>query len=276
MKINQHLYPYNIEVKKLPVYLTGIGGSEYQHHIIRAEGYHWHQILFSANGNGLLKYDNLTLPVAEGDYFFLPAGYPHEYYSENAGWDVRWIAFDGYACTHILSQFEMTKPIIIKSQDSAALQNLYNKMFTAQKTDKVYGDYSCSGFVYDYIIEFYRLMGNKVNGSKNDRSKLLLPVLDYIDENFRSDFPLTILARQAGISPQHLCRVFKETMNMRPLEYLTQRRLREAKRLLQRKEIPISEVAVLSGFPDAGYFSTVFKKYEGLTPIEYRKNISMS
>ena len=276
MKINRNIYPYNIEVKKLPVYLTGIGGSAYQYHIIRMEGYQWHQILFSANGNGILKYDNTTTAIAAGDYFFLPAGYPHEYSSDDAKWDVHWIAFDGSASAHILSQFIMTKPIIIKPQESTALQNMYSKMFSAQKSDRVYGDYSCSGLVYDYIIEFHRLMDNKMNKVRNDRSKLLLPVLDYIDENFRSDFPLTILAEQAGISPQHLCRVFKETMNMRPNEYLTQRRLQEAKMLLQKNELPISEIANHSGFPDAGYFSTIFKKYEGLTPMEYKKHIGVN
>ncbi|MBQ9143035.1 MAG: helix-turn-helix transcriptional regulator [Lachnospiraceae bacterium] len=273
MKINQNIYPYNLEVKKLPFYLTGIGGSEYQYHVVRTEGYHWHQILYSAGGDGFLKYDNLTLPVAEGDFFFLPAGYPHEYYTENTLWDVRWIAFDGYACAHILSQFQMNKPIIIHPQGSTALQNIYTKMFTIQKSDKTYCDYSCSGLVYDYLIEFHRYIDNKINKLRADRNKLLLPVLDYIDENFRTDFPLTILAKQAEVTPQHLCRVFKETMNMRPLEYLTKRRLQEAKRLLQRTELPIAEIALQSGFPDAGYFSTVFKKYEGVTPMEYKKHI---
>lgn len=274
MKINQNIYPYNIEVKKLPIYLTGIGGSEYQYHVVRTEGYHWHQILYSACGDGFLKYDNMTQPIAERDFFFLPAGYPHEYYSDSAKWDVRWVAFDGYACAHILSQFHMTKPVLIHPQDSTALQNIYNKIFTAQKSDKAYCDYSCSGLIYDYVIEFHRYIDNKMNKYKTDRNKILIPVLDYIDENFRSDFPLTILADQVAITPQHLCRVFKETMNMRPTEYLTRRRLQEAKRLLQRTELPISEVALQSGFPNAGYFCTVFKKHEGITPVAYKKSVS--
>ncbi|MBQ9119830.1 MAG: helix-turn-helix transcriptional regulator [Lachnospiraceae bacterium] len=275
MKINQNIYPYNIDVKKLPFYLTGIGGSEFQYHITRMDGYHWHQILFSAHGTGILKFDNITMTVAEGNYFFLPAGYPHEYYTEAPPWDVRWIAFDGYACAHVLGQFHMTKPIIIKPQDSTALQNMYNKMFTSQKSDRIYCDHSCSGLVYDYLLEFYRIMDHKTNKGRSDRNRILLPVLDYIDEHFRSDFPLTVLAEQAGISSQHLCRVFKETMNMRPNEYLTQRRLQEAKRLLQQNELPISEIAIQSGFPNAGYFSTVFKRSEGLTPQEYKLHIGL-
>lgn len=260
---------------QLLIVYASLGGSEYQNHIIRKDGYHWHQVLFSASGNGILKYDNTTMTIAEGDYFFLPAGYPHEYYSGNEKWDVRWIAFDGYASTHILKQFNMTKPIIIKPEESTALQNIYNKMFTVQRSDKVYGDYSCSGLVYNYIIEFHRLTDNKMNKTRNNRIKLLLPVLEYIDKNFRSDFPLTILAEHAGISPQHLCRVFKETLSMRPNEYLTQRRLREAKRLLQKNELTISEIAIHSGFPNAGYFSTIFKKYEGIPPKEYKKHIGI-
>lgn len=271
MKVNENIYPYNLDVRKLPVHLTGIGGSEYQNHVIRMQGYHWHQILFCASGSGILKYDNDSEVIEAGDYFFLPAGYPHEYFSDNKKWDVRWVAFDGYAANHIVSQFNMTKPIIIKPQESSNLKNTYNKMFTAQKSDRMYGDYTCAGLIYDYIIEFHRHIDNKTNKLRNERNKLIMPVLNYMDKNFRTDFPLTVLAELVGISPQHLCRVFKETINMRPNEYLTQKRLQEAKRLLLKNELPVSEVAIQSGFPDAGYFSTVFKKHEGITPTEYKK-----
>ena len=138
---------------------------------------------------------------------------------------------------------------------------------------RVLNRFYCSGYIYAYIIEFHRLMDTKENKMWNDRIKLITPVLDYIDENYQTDFPLTVLAKIAGITPQHLCRVFKITLNMRPNEYLTQRRLREAKTLLQRNELPIAEIAIRSGFPDAGYFSSVFKKHEGLTPMEYKKHI---
>ncbi len=275
MKINDYFYPYDPEVRKLPVHLTGIGGSEYQYHIIRNDGYLWHQILFSITGSGILKYDNKTVTIDEGDIFFLPAGYPHEYYTENESWDVRWVAFDGYACPHILSQFGMTAPVVIRDRDCSTMQKLYSRMYTIQKTDRIYGNYNCSGYMYACLIEFHRLMDTRENKLRSDRLRLLTPVLDYIDENFQTDFPLTVLAEKAGITPQHLCRIFRQTMNMRPNEYLTQRRLQEAKTLLQRNELPIAEIAVRSGFPDAGYFSTVFRKHEGLTPMEYRKHIGL-
>ena len=271
MKINQHFYPYNIEARKLPVHLTGIGGSEWQAHIVRTDGYKWHQIFFSAEGDGVLKYDNISTAIEGGTFFFLPAGYPHEYYTENDKWDVRWVTFDGYSANHILSLLNMTKPTVIKPHESDTLQMIFDRMFTAQISDKIYCDFICSGLIYEYIIEFHRHMNDKANKVRSERSKMLLPVLNYIDENFSSDFSMTVLAELAGVSPQHLCRIFKDAMNMRPGEYLTQRRLQESRKLLRTSELSVSEVALCSGYSDAAYFSTVFKKSQGMTPMEYRR-----
>ncbi|MDE6596319.1 MAG: AraC family transcriptional regulator [Oscillospiraceae bacterium] len=274
MAINQNIYPYGMQVKNLPVYLTGIGGSEYQYHVKRPEGYNWHQILFSAKGRGCLKFDNTTVTLEENSFFFLPAGYPHEYFPVGNSWDVRWTAFDGYACRHILSEFGMTKPVSVKLEDPAPMQSLFNKMLAAQKSDIVYGDYTCSGLIYQYMIEFHRLCSDKSFAGGTDRSDILVPVLNYIDENFRENFPMTVLAEQAGVSPQHLCRIFKQTMNMRPNEYLTRRRIKEAKQLLTDTRLTVAEVGERSGFPDTSYFSTVFKRYEGTSPSEYKKSES--
>ena len=98
-----------------------------------------------------------------------------------------------------------------------------------------------------------------------------MPVLNYIDDNFREDFPMTRLAEIAGITPQHLCRVFRETMNMRPNEYLLMCRMNEAKQLLKHSDISVSEICRSVGFSDPGYFSTIFRRYEGTPPAEYRK-----
>lgn len=271
MTVNQNIYPYNAQVKNLPMYLCGIGGSEYQYHVQRPDGYPNHQILFSAGDKGVLKYDDITVNLAENFYFFLPANYPHEYCPMKEKWDVRWIAFDGYACADVLKKFNMTKPLAIKLEKSDSMQSLYNKMFIAQRTDKVYGDYQCSGLVYEYLLEFHRLVIDKNMSSGKDRSSILMPALTYIDDHFRCDFPMSELSRVSGVTPQHLCRIFKETMNMRPTEYLVRRRLEEAKKMLSKTNMSVSEAAAASGFSDAGYFSTVFKKYEGITPMEYKR-----
>lgn len=273
MPVNQNIYPCNPQVRQLPIYLTGIGGSEYQYHIKRTEGYCWHQLLYSAKGQGSLCYDNVTIPLGEGHFFFLPADYPHEYYPKEGNWDVRWVAFTGFACPQILQELGLTRPVCVRLEDCSPLEKLYNKLFVTQKTDHVHGDFTCSGLMYDYLLAFHKQVLDKGPSGGTDKSSLLMPVLNYIDDNFHKDFPMTVLAELAGVSSQHLCRIFKETLHMRPTEYLTYRRLSEAKTLLRHSELPVAKIGEQIGFPDAGYFSTVFKRYEGVSPAEYRKAI---
>lgn len=270
-KVNNHVYPYIEQVKELPVFLTGIGGTEYHGHTKRPDGYCWHQILYSAKGSGTLKYENTTVHLTDNCYFFLPADLPHEYYPDGEKWDVRWVVFDGYACERILSVLGLTKPVIVIPSDSTRMLKLFDKMFVALKTDKVYGNYTCSGLVYQYIIELHRLASDKSVSGGVDRSDILMPALNYIDEHFREDLPVTMLAEVSGVSQQYLCRVFRQTMNIRPNEYITRRRLQEAMRMLADSDDTLSEIAASSGFSDAGYFGTVFKKHIGMTPLEYRK-----
>ena len=274
MPVNQSIYPNNPQVRQLPLYLVGIGGSEYQGHVNRPEGYYWNQLLYSVKGQGCLKTETNTVTLSEGWFFFLPNGVPHEYYPLTETWEVRWVVFDGYAWPQITKELGLTRPICIKPDDCSGLEKIYNKMFVAQKTDKVFGDHTCSGLIYDYLLEFYRQVTNKSTAGGTDKSELLMPVLNYIDDHFHEDFSMTVLAELAGVSSQHLCRIFKETMHMRPTEYLTYRRLGEAKNLLRHTDTPIAEIGVKCGFPDAGYFSTVFKRYEGMSPAEFRKNVS--
>lgn len=272
MPINQNIYPNNPHVWQLPVYLVGIGGSEYQGHVNRPEGYYWNQLLYSVKGQGCLKTEAGTITLPEGWFFFLPNNTPHEYYPLSERWEVHWVAFDGYAWPQITKELDLTRTICIKPTDNSSLIKIYNKMFVAQKTDKIFGDYTCSGLLYDYLLEFYRQVTNSNSSGGTDKSEQLMPILNYIDDHFAEDFSVTTLAELAEISPQHLCRIFKETLHMRPMEYITYRRLGEAKNLLRHSEDSIAEIASKCGYPDPSYFSTVFRRYEKVSPAEYRKN----
>lgn len=272
MHVNQGIYPNNPQVWHLPLFLVGIGGSEYQGHINRPEGYYWNQLLYSVKGQGCLKTESSSTIISEGCYFFLPNNLPHEYYPITDNWEVRWVVFDGFACSQIMQELNLTQLIIFTPDDNTALEKLYNKMFVAQKTDKVFGDYTCSGLIYDYLLSFYQQVVFKNSTRGTSKSDLLMPILNYIDDHFAEDFSMTVLADLADISPQHLCRIFKETMHMRPMEYLTYRRLGEAKNLLRHSDASIANIGCKCGFPDPAYFSTIFKRYEGTTPAEYRKN----
>ena len=271
MRLEKNIYPYAPELKQFPFFLAGIGGSYYQLPINRPGGYQWHQILFCADGEGMLEFDGEKIKLSEGDCFFLPRLHPHSYYPLTDHWDVRWTAFEGTACDDVLERLKMTRPSVIHIDADSKLEKIFDRMIRSLETDILYCDYICSGLIYDYILEFHRYTDEERNSSKSRNVTLLLPALRYMHENFKQDISMSELSEMVGITPQHFCRIFKKTMGVRPNVFLTQIRLEEAKHLLSDTNSTVAYAAEQSGFRDTGYFSTVFKKYVGMTPSDHKR-----
>lgn len=262
------IYPYPLEVRGLPVYMTGVGGTAWQQPVSRPEGYFWHQLLLCLDGSGVLTTGSVQRIIRAGDAFFLPADCPHAYWPETAQWGVRWVAFDGPEALPLLRQLDMTVPRVIQG-GSAALQPFHERMVAEISGDRLQGNYICSGLVYMSLMTFHQQMLRQGDA----RSRLMAETLRFIDDNYARDISLAEMAAHAGVTQQHLCRVFRGALRMRPGEYLAQRRVQAAQALIQTSEAPLSEIARQVGFASPGYFSTVFRRYVGMAPGEYRRRL---
>ena len=70
-----------------------------------------------------------------------------------------------------------------------------------------------------------------------------------------------------------LCRIFKDALGMRPMEYVNQVRIEMAKSLLLYSDLSVREIGQKCGFQNTNYFNKIFKKFEHLTPLEYRNSV---
>lgn len=108
-----------------------------------------------------------------------------------------------------------------------------------------------------------------------DGKQIVDGVRRYIDQYYGNDISLTTLSELFHINSAYLSEIFKVEIGKNFSEYLTEVRVKEAKKFLEDPHLKIIDVANLVGFSSSAYFSTVFKKHVGDTPANYRKSVGM-
>ncbi len=99
-------------------------------------------------------------------------------------------------------------------------------------------------------------------------------IQQYVGRNYRrADLSLQDVADAVRLSQSYLCSFFKKTTGKTLIEYTTELRIEKAKELLRDERIRLYSVAEQTGFGDANYFSTIFKKVTGTTPSEHRERL---
>jgi AraC-like DNA-binding protein len=111
----------------------------------------------------------------------------------------------------------------------------------------------------------------KTGGDINfDKIKKVERVIGYMAEHYPRRLTLKDLGEVIQVSPSYLGAIFKEVTGISPIEYLLTIRMNKAKDLI-RDGYSIAEAAQNTGFNDIYYFSKYFKKAEGISPSQYRK-----
>lgn len=96
-------------------------------------------------------------------------------------------------------------------------------------------------------------------------------ILEYIDLHASEKLLLEDVADALGYNKNYVCHLFQKNIGQTYVQYLTQRRLQNAQRLLTETALPIAEIALRCGFSDNTYFNRVFKRATNRTPAEYRR-----
>ncbi|NEW05119.1 response regulator [Paenibacillus sp. SYP-B3998] len=96
-------------------------------------------------------------------------------------------------------------------------------------------------------------------------------VRNFIGSNLARDITLTDAAALVHLNPSYLSQLFKQQTGGKFVDYVIGMRMEEAKKLLLKTSLRVSEIAQRIGYGDIAYFSNTFKKLSGCSPLEYRK-----
>lgn len=96
---------------------------------------------------------------------------------------------------------------------------------------------------------------------------------DYVENNYQNiNLSLNMVAEYVGINSSYLSRLFKEILNIKFVDFLNKYRVERAKYLIDNTDFAITEIGYKTGFNSMPTFFRVFKKYNGITPGQYRNN----
>lgn len=125
----------------------------------------------------------------------------------------------------------------------------------------------------EHLIAHDASLNDKFKKGQREKFALFKAVEQYITANLKEDINLKDTAAKFNLSPYYFSRTFKKVFGYNFSDYLNLIRINRAKELLKDASLSVKEIGYLVGYNDPNYFSKVFKKYEGITPTEYREKL---
>lgn len=244
---------------------------------------HWHnsvEIIFVLNGNLEVTVGSQRSTLVEGDVLLINQCHVHEvigldnniiatflipisYLKEN----IKGIENILFQCESQSVREEQREALDQIRQLLAEMVQLNNKKGEAYELDMGVRMLA----VFSTLLKQFRATGS--NGAINKKyMERMLRIITYIDEHYREPISLQSLAEQEFLSVPYLSKFISENIGLNFQSYVTSIRLKNAvEELLHDDEIPIAELALNHGFPNAKSFYTAFKNRYHITPHEYRK-----
>lgn len=102
-------------------------------------------------------------------------------------------------------------------------------------------------------------------------ASLIHKIGQYIQEHYWEDIGRIEIAAHFYLTPDYLAKIYKKRTGVNIKDYINTYRIEKAKELLRQEDKNVSDIAGMVGFPNFSYFSTIFKKITGITPMEYKK-----
>ncbi len=123
----------------------------------------------------------------------------------------------------------------------------------------------------EYVEEFMNEIKTELEGDRQYQNPLVSDAIQYIRDNYVKDLSLTMVANYLSVNPSYLSRLLKQETGDNFTDILTGIRMRKAKQLLHEPGIRITDITEMVGYNNYEYFFQVFRKCEGISPSEYRK-----
>jgi AraC family transcriptional regulator len=154
--------------------------------------------------------------------------------------------------------------------------SLLQELNEANVVGGLYADSLATGLAMQFVRRYSSLREVQIGhgGMAPHKLRKAIGLIDrHLAEEQEGRVALRFVASEVGMSYFHFSRAFKQSMGMNPTNYIAERRIERAKELLNETELPISEIALRSGFSSQSHFTRSFRRVAGSTPKDFRATI---
>ncbi len=255
-------------------YFTRVGffpDAKYQF-IEENDGREEYVLIYCVKGYGVAVINHKTFHISPGDFFLIPSHTPFSYYADKIKpWTIYRFFFKGDAVQEIAD-------IFIKSAESYKGYLPYNdervKLF-----NKIYR-FLEQGYGQENLIMINMCLLNLVssfvlittdNSGKVDKFQLLInSSMQFMKENVDKNLNLNQIADNVNLSVSHFSSVFKRITGVSPMTFYNDIKIQKACEYLKYSNTLVKEISYKLGIFDVHYFSRLFSKTMGVTPLKYR------
>lgn len=226
--------------------------------------------IYVKRGNMILKTENQTYHMSEGYSCLLPPDLYCTYtFKKEDDNEHYYIFFGGYGTKDVLKELKLDKSTVFYCSKHI---NFSEKIITIVNNFKInkfkYNIINTSLFLQ--ILSNISIDSNRINLRAQDST--IENAIRKMQDSYMDNLSINDYAKLCNISKSNFIKKFKEVKNTTPQKYLADIKLNIAKELLETTDLSIAEVADNLGFYDAYYFSNFFKKFIGVSPLNYKKS----
>lgn len=254
-----------------PFIFDTIGNHWEQPPVYRPKGYPLYHYLQTETGCGVVDIQQKQYTLNEGEGILIAPFTPHSYSGKTKQWITSFITFTGIIESTIPQILGNHKAIFINKEQGIAIGKLICDMTDRYENPSI----EANSFSIDCYKLLMHFMDNvNFNNLLNEPlyQKYILPVIKEIETSYASEITVQKLSQQVYVTPQYLSRLFSKFLGCSVYKYLTNYRINKAKELLlTHQRMEIQQISQLVGFLDTSHFIAMFKKFTGITPLDFRK-----
>lgn len=256
------------------LYLTEIGyyPTVLNDHRERSQGIDQHILIYCVKGNGKAKIMDKDYAVSPGDFILIPANTHHEYATDNISpWTIYRMHFKGSGSLDLVEMMLKRMgghlaPISFQENRLRLFEEIYAILERGYSSDNLcYAGLSLQYFLgsccFDNIYNYL--------ASHNEKDSITMCV-NYMQKHLDKTLTLKEISEAVNLSTTYFAALFKKSTGFSIIEFFNRLKTQKACQYLQFTDLRINEIADQLGIEDPYYFSRMFTKIVGISPIKYR------